>query len=494
MKSVKWFRGILLIFLALLFLNSCRKDESELYLELKREPVLEPDYSGVTIPVNIAPLNFIIKEKGVCFRVKATSPDGKVLSVISPDGIVRFPVKSWKRLLAGSADGQIVIDILADENKEVMTKFDPVYINVAKEPADPYLIYRLLYPGYETYLDLKIVQRNITDFSEKSLVENQLLNHNCINCHTFSNNNPERFMLHIRGDMGGTYFVDGDKISRRDLKTDQLNSGAVYPAWHPGGRYIAFSSNNIRQSFHSSPEENIEVTDLSSLLVIYDTEKNILSPVGESDTIKYMDTFPEWSPDGKYLCFCRAIQYKDGDSLSSIKYNLMRKPFFEESCSFGNAELIFDARAINKSVSFPRYSPDGKYLVFTLHDFGNFSIWHKEADLYLIDLQNGETAKMNINSDETESYHSWSSNSKWLVFSSKRGDGLTARPYFAYIGSAGKAGKPFVLPQKDPTLYDRLVKTFNRPEFVTSKIKFGPRDFESAAGESSLKAIWSGNN
>ena len=60
---------------------------------------------------------------------------------------------------------------------------------------------------------------------------------------------------------------------------------------------------------------------------------------------------------------------------------------------------------------------------------------------------------MSLNSDETESYHSWSSNGKWLVFSSKRGDGLTARPYFAYFGSPDNVGKPFVLPQKDPTLY-----------------------------------------
>ena len=224
--------------------------------------------------------------------------------------------------------------------------------------------------------------------------------------------------------------------------------------------------------------------------MIYDTEKNILSPIGEKDTIKYMDTFPEWSPDGKYLYFCRALQYKDGDDLKSIKYDLMRKSFDQESDSFGDAEKIFDARAINKSVSFPRLSPDGKYLVFTLHDYGNFSIWHKEADLYLIDLQDMKVNKMSVNSNQTESYHGWSSNGKWLVFSSKRGDGLTARPYFAYFGSAEMVGKPFVLPQKDPTLYGRLIRTFNRPEFVTGELKFGPRDFATAAGQEPLKPTW----
>jgi len=97
---------------------------------------------------------------------------------------------------------------------------------------------------------------------------------------------------------------------------------------------------------------------------------------------------------------------------------------------------------------------------------------------------------MSLNSSETESYHSWSSNSRWLVFSSKRGDGLTARPYFAYFGSPDNVGKPFVLPQKDPALYKRMAKTFNRPEFVTGKINIDPRDFARASKKEPLKAKW----
>ena len=324
-------------------------------------------------------------------------------------------------------------------------------------------------------------------------MENQLLKNNCVNCHSFNQNNPEKFLLHIRGSMGGTYFVDGKKIVKTDLKTKEMTSGAVYPSWHPGGRFVAFSSNNIVQSFHAAPEANIEVTDLASSLVIYDTEKNEMSSITEIDTVKYMETFPEWSPDGKYLYYCRAKQVIDSSDFKNIKYNLVRKSFDQESRSFGKTEVVFNALAINKSVSFPRISPDGQFLVFTLHDYGNFSIWNKEADLYLLNLQDGRTDKMSINSNETESYHSWSSNGKWLVFSSKRGDGLTARPYFAYFDSPDQVGKPFVLPQKDPTLYKRLVKTFNKPEFVIGKINLGPRDFEHAAKGEPVKAKWAGN-
>jgi Tol biopolymer transport system component len=157
---------------------------------------------------------------------------------------------------------------------------------------------------------------------------------------------------------------------------------------------------------------------------------------------------------------------------------------------FGKAELVFDAVKINKSVSFPEISPDGNYLVFTLHDYGTFSIWHREADLYLLDLKNGSVSLMGLNSGETESWHCWSANGKWIVFSSKRMDGLTARPFFSYFYSPDSTGKPFVLPQEDPSLYHRLEKTFNRPEFITGTVNPGPRDFARASGEKAVVPSW----
>lgn len=485
---MKLFQRISLISLLLILISGCSNREDENFIVLNREPCLEPDYSGITIPVNIAPLNFKIKEQGY-LRVRAISSNGFSSDLRSKRGIVSFPIRIWNKLIRGEVGGKIKIEIISTDKGGKDSRFEPVYFNIA-DSADQYLCYRLLYPGYETYYDIKIIQRDISGFREKSVIENQVINHNCINCHTFSNNSPDRFMIHVRGDNGGTYFIDGENITREDFKTDQLPAGATYPAWHRGGRYISFSSNTIRQSFHSAPDKNIEVTDLSSYLILYDTKKNIVTRIPEADTAKYMDTFPEWSPDGKFLYFCRAAQYKDGDDFKTIHYNLVRKSFSEESGSFGNTETVFDAATINKSVSFPRISPDGNYLVFTLHDYGNFSIWHKEADLYLYDIRNKTTVKMDINSNETESYHSWSSNSKWLVFSSKRDDGLTARPYFAYIGSPDHQGKPFVLPQKDPSKYNRMVLTFNRPEFVTGEIKIGPRDIAREARKIAQKPVW----
>ncbi|HOF21257.1 MAG TPA: hypothetical protein PLO24_08385, partial [Bacteroidales bacterium] len=80
------------------------------------------------------------------------------------------------------------------------------------------------------------------------------------------------------------------------------------------------------------------------------------------------------------------------------------------------------------------------------------------------------------------------------VFSSKRDDGLAARPYLCYFHSADSIGKPFILPQKDPQVYTRMKKTFNRPEFVTGKIETGPRDFEKASRSEPVQAVWTGSS
>jgi hypothetical protein len=355
----------------------------------------------------------------------------------------------------------------------------------------------LINPGYYSWSQISIVQRSLESFREESIVDNRVLDNNCANCHSFNSNNPDRFLIHVRGSLGGTYFAENGKITRTDPKIDAMPGGATYPYWHPDGRYVAFSSNQVRQSFYSLPGKEVEVYDLVSSLILYDRISNETLSVTDSDTTTYLETFPTWSPDGDYLYYCRALPLitPSNPQLAQIEnthYDIARQSFDSESRSFGEAEVVFSASGIDKSASFPRISPDGRFLVITLADYGTFPIWHPEADLYLLDLHTGEQERMALNSSETESYHSWSSNSRWLVFSSKRLDGRSARPHFAHIDSAGNQGKEFVLPQSDPTLYDRMLKSFNIPELVTGRVTVNPRDFANASRQEALKAT-SGN-
>ena len=97
----------------------------------------------------------------------------------------------------------------------------------------------------------------------------------------------------------------------------------------------------------------------------------------------------------------------------------------------------------------------------------------------MFDLQLGARVDISpINSDGSDTWHSWSSNSSWVAFASKRDDGLYGKPYICFIDSSGRAGKPFVLPQRNPRFYDQTLKSFNLPELIRGQINFSATDVE----------------
>ena len=156
---------------------------------------------------------------------------------------------------------------------------------------------------------------------------------------------------------------------------------------------------------------------------------------------------------------------------------------------FGEPEVVVHASAEQKSATFPRVSPDGRYLLYTQGDYGVFHIWHKSSDLHMIDLQTGRKVDMKtVNSNDVESYHSWSSNGRWIIFSSRRDDGSYTRPYIAYFGEDGKWGKPFVLPQQDPDFYHDCYKSFNIPEFMSGPVEVKLKDIKKVISKDPVKA------
>lgn len=478
----------------LLILSSCTGRPGDNISDTGRLPSTEPDYAGTIIPYNIAPLNFKIMEKGSAFLVRFSAPNTPSFEIRSRKGIIGIPEKKWKNMLQENKDRELNIDVFARDGKNDWIKFSTITNRISPDPVDRFITYRLLYPGYESWKEIFIKQRNVTSFRERSIIENSLVEENCLNCHSYNNTGKsDKFMFHMRGSMGGTYFLEGNDFKKVNLKTKEMKNGAVYPRWHPSGRFIAFSSNKIVQQFHSSLNKKVEVSDLESSLVLFDLEKNEIMDISLPDKEKYMDTYPEWSPDGKFLYFCRAPQVREVFAYDSVRYDLYRVPFDATTRKTGSAELVFNASSIEKSVSFPRISPDGKFLVLTLHNYGCFPIWHKEADLLSVDLTTLKPSAMSLNSNCTDSYHSWSSNSRWLVFSSKRIDGLTARFFISHIDENGNAGKPFLLPQKDPEFYNRLLKSFNLPEFSTLEVKVNPGTIRKSAQGVAVQAKWSEN-
>jgi Tol biopolymer transport system component len=89
-------------------------------------------------------------------------------------------------------------------------------------------------------------------------------------------------------------------------------------------------------------------------------------------------------------------------------------------------------------------------------DQGYFSVHYTSSDLYIMDIATREYSKLPINSDHVESFHYWSSNSKWLMFISKRLDNLYSRVYFTHIDEKGNASSLFSCHKQTPKQTERL--------------------------------------
>jgi Tol biopolymer transport system component len=194
----------------------------------------------------------------------------------------------------------------------------------------------------------------------------------------------------------------------------------------------------------------------------------------------WAESFPVFSPDGKWLYFITAKRQVYPTDYDKERYDLCRVAFDEKTGRIGaTVDTLIHASREEKSVTWPRPSYDGKYIMYTRADYGYFSIWHDESDLWILDLETGETRSIDeVNSGRAESFHNWTANSRWFLFTSRRDDGLYTRLYFSCIDDAGRATKPFMLPQRDPkTFYRRLMYSYNTPDFATRAVKLDSRKF-----------------
>ena len=452
-------------------LLSC-SDSVKVSRTLDAMPAIFPDYNGVVIPPNMAPLNFALDDQDAGSRA-VFSFGGQQFEVKGEKGSIVIPPSKWKNLLESAAGDSIQVTVQVKQGNEWVA-YSPFTIRVAPEKVDSYLAYRLIDPGYELWNKMGIYQRDLESYTQIPIIENKMSGNNCVNCHSFCMQDPNKMLFHMRETFPGTILVDGDKIEKLNTKTKETISPLVYPSWHPSGKYVAFSVNTTKQAFHLNDRNRVEVYDEASDVVVYDVEKHEIVTASNIFSKDAFETFPTFSPDGHFLYFCSAVAV---DSLPQncrqVKYSLCRIAFDFQNERLGEVvDTLYNARMEGQSVSFPRLSPDGRFLAFTLHDFGNFSIWHKEADLYMLDLLTSRKYPLDVfNSEEAESYHSWSGNGRWMVFSSRRIDGLYTRLFIGYVDSEGVGHKPFLLPQKDPlTYYDALMFSYNIPELMRSAV------------------------
>ncbi len=465
-----------------------------------RLPNIYPDYTEVTIPSNICPMNFAVMEDATEAVARLTYTGGEL--TYGEGTKILIDESEWKDILAASKGKSIKVEVFAKADG-VWHAYKPFNINVAEEPIDQYISYRLIQPSYVAYENLSISQRDLTSFEETEIYNNMSVgtekDGQCINCHSYKNYKTDHMLFHMRQAYGGTMIVNGDELRKVDLKTEETISAGVYPAWHPTENLIAFSTNKTGQSFHTKDIAKIEVQDTYSDLILYDVDKNEVSSISELDD--ELEVFPTWSPDGKKLYYCSAHFEYMNDSIENetemiqrykeVKYDLCCADFDARTKTFSNMEKIYDAAAIDKSATLPRISPDGRYLLFAQAEFGCFHVWHHDADIFILDLKTKEAKNLKaVNSDRSESYPTWSSNGRWIMVDSRRDDGNYTRPHIAYFDKQGKAHKPFAVPQKDPNFYTYFLRSYNRPEFMIESVKVSPQTFTKKAKEDAIKAVY----
>lgn len=449
-------------------------------------PAIFPDYAGVTVPVNIAPLNFEIKDAK---HVKAVVElGGEQIMEIDGGSVVEFPEKDWRNLLGNTAGKTFEVKVSEwSEKHPDGIAYKPFTVSVSKDSIDHWIAYRLVPPGYELWNRMGIYQRNIENFTQETIIKNSQNNGGCVNCHSFCNYSPKNWLFHARGEGGSTVITLNGETKKLPIEKLGPGKSATYPYWHPSGRFVAFSSNLTRQTFYGISRNKIEVFDMNSDLIIYDAKTNsvLVDPrfCGSAD----WETFPAFSPDGKYLYMCVAHLGLDEQQrqmmqshFEKMKYALIRVPFDANTGKLGDrVDTVYSPSRHGGSVSLPRISPDGRYVMFTKADCATFPIQHVEADLKMIDLNTMEFVNTDaLNSPYSDSYHSWSSNGRWVMFSSRRVDGKYTRLFFSHCDAAGRFTKPFMLPQKDPEQNGALLYAYNIPEFIKSPVRL---DKEKAA-------------
>ena len=474
------------IAVSLLYSFRGRKVTITQYSSIDRPVKIQPDYAGSVIPPNIAPLNFSILQDGSGYFVKIHSEKGKPIEIFSKTPTILIPKRAWHELLDLNRGRQLGLDVYVESRadassskaeNERWSRFRTLTVEIAREDIDPFLVYRRIRPGHRIWRDMGIYQRNLSNFDESLILNNGYFKHGCVNCHTFCRNRTEKMLIGIRSvDYGSSaLLVEGNKVLKIGTKLG-------YTSWHPSGRVAAFSVNKVRQFFHSAASEVRDVIDFDSVMTYYLVDSETVKTTPELSRKDRLETYPTWSADGRYLYFCSApITWADRnavpESYDQIKYDLVRTSYDIDRDQWGPLESVLSAEDTGLSILLPRISPDGRWLLFCMCDYGCFPVYRHSSDLYMMDLESAQQtgkykhSRLDINSSESESWHSWSSNSRWIVFSSKRGSGVFTRTFIAYVDKNGKVHKPIRLPQKNPTYYDSCLWTYSVPELVTEPVR-----------------------
>ena len=478
------------IFALLLCLLAACTDVPENPQSTDQMPVIYPDYVGVTIPAGIAPLNFNMADTRFD-RMDVVVKGSRGGEMHVNGEWADFDIDEWHAFTQQNVGGQLTFTVCARADG-TWTKYRDFTVDVSSYPLKDYgLTYRRIPPGYEVGGNIGIYQRDLHTFDESAIVQETALPGRCFNCHTPNRTNPRWLTMQIRGEGGGTMVQIDGKQSWLNTKTDSTKAAGSYAYWHPSGNYCAYAVNTVHQSFFTGAKSNLEVYHRFSDVVVLDVRNNelLLTPLLQTDDL---EIFPAFSGDGKTLYYSSSKPCNVPAEYLKVKCSLVALSFDASTGTFGTeADTLLNGPLTDKSYTLARPSYDGRWLMYCVSSRSNFPVAQRDADLWLMDLKTGETRCLTeVNSDCSESYHNWSSDSRWFVFSSKREDGTFTKLYLACVDDHGKVSKPFLLPQRSPRrYYASMFDAYNVPDFTKTKVEVDIREMQRQVTSEERKQV-----
>jgi hypothetical protein len=258
---------------------------------------ITPDYAGIVIPPNIAPLNFAINEPAARFLVQISSRSGQSIQVSSRTGKILIPPAAWRALLEANRGQPLYLEVRAQNTAGQWTQFQTITNTISDDDIDGYLAYRRLGPLFNFFGSgtVGLFQRHLRNYDETAILEVKDRTQKrgfCVNCHTFLNRDPGTFSLHVRGTEGKSMLL------ARNTQVANVDLLGGYMCWHPSGKLLAFSRNKLSLFFHSIGE-NREVYDGHSDLAIYYLDSNTVTTPPLIAQPDRQENWPMWSQDGQ---------------------------------------------------------------------------------------------------------------------------------------------------------------------------------------------------
>lgn len=398
----------------------------------------------------------------------------------------------WKLIKQNSTDGPAKLTILGINStriNEIVSK-GTLNISTSPDPVGAPIMFRRVFPNFAYAArhpgQMEWVLADISSYDEPSVImSNQPM---CAGCHTFSQNGSVFGMdMDYNKDKGSYLFSSvredielkgQDFISWNDFpRTDGLQSTGLYSRISPDGSHIASTVNEILFLIKiSNPYFSQLFFPLQGSLAIYSNITKKVTTLPGADFKEIVQTDPSWSPDGNHLLFSRApskmdlfwelggqtvfsVEDADIDQLNykyPIKFDIYRIPF--NNGKGGIAKPLPGASNNGKSNYYPRYSPDGKWIVFTQSETG-LAI-QQDSKLIIMPASGGKTRLMRANLRRLNSWHTWSPNSKWLAFVSKENTPFTEL-FLTHIDEQGNDSPPVLLSRLSKPGY-----AINVPEFA----------------------------